>query len=102
MGGPAGALWSAAKNRATRAHLPFNIQHGDIWIPECCPVLRIPLLWSAGGRTDNTPSLDRIQPALGYVVGNVEVISWRANRLKSDASLAELRLMHTHYCQRTH
>ena len=36
-----------------------------------------------GGRSDRSPSLDKIEPALGYVPDNVRVISDRANRLKS-------------------
>lgn len=40
---------------------------------------------------DNSPNLDRIVNALGYVKGNVIVVSARANRLKSDSTLDELR-----------
>jgi hypothetical protein len=42
---------------------------------------------------DNLPTLDRVDPVCGYVPGNVWVISWRANRLKQDASLDELRML---------
>jgi hypothetical protein len=42
-----------------------------------------------------TPSLDRIDSSLGYVKGNVWVISWRANHIKTDATLDELRLLVT-------
>jgi hypothetical protein len=46
----------------------------------------------SGGQTrrDNQPSLDRVIPALGYVPGNVRVISFRANRLKQDATAEEV------------
>ena len=40
---------------------------------------------------DRTPSLDRFVPNLGYVKGNIRVISFRANRLKSDATIDEMR-----------
>ena len=40
--------------------------------------------------TRNSPSLDRIRLELGYVKGNVRVISGRANLLKNDATIEEL------------
>jgi hypothetical protein len=43
-----------------------------------------------GSRRDNWPSFDRWDNAKGYVPGNVFVISWRANRIKWDCSVAEL------------
>jgi hypothetical protein len=52
-----------------------------------CPVLGIPLDRSP---RDNTPSLDRIIPARGYVPSNVIVVSLRANQIKGDATVREL------------
>lgn len=43
-----------------------------------------------GGVKDNSPSLDKIVPSKGYVVGNIQVISYKANRLKGDCSLEDL------------
>ena len=40
---------------------------------------------------DDSPSFDCFMPALGYVRGNVSVMSWRANHLKNDATSDELR-----------
>ncbi|UOF81207.1 restriction endonuclease pacI-beta-alpha-metal hnh motif 1.97A [Caudoviricetes sp.] len=40
---------------------------------------------------DNSPSVDRLVPHLGYVPGNVRVISWRANILRRDATTRELK-----------
>jgi hypothetical protein len=37
-----------------------------------------------------SPSLDRIDNNKGYIKGNVEVISWKANIMKSNASPEEL------------
>lgn len=42
------------------------------------------------GPAPDSPSLDRVIPELGYVPGNVIVISWRANNLKRDATIEEL------------
>lgn len=37
------------------------------------------------------PTLDRIDVARGYVAGNVGIICWRCNRIKSDALLKEIK-----------
>lgn len=80
-----------ARKRAAKFGLPFNLDLFDIEIPVVCPVLGFLLVYGKGGRTDASPSLDKIKPELGYVKGNVAVISWRANRLKSNAKAEELR-----------
>lgn len=72
--------------RAKRAGVAFNLSPDDIVIPDKCPVLGIPLVRQRGQHMDGTPTVDRIRPALGYVRGNVMVISWRANRLKCDST----------------
>jgi len=43
------------------------------------------------GGGDFSPTLDKKVPSKGYVVGNIEVISSRANRIKSDADSLEVR-----------
>ena len=43
------------------------------------------------GAVPSSPSLDRIIPELGYVPGNVQVISHQANTMKSNATLKELK-----------
>ena len=94
---PERVMWLAAKNRAAKDGREFNIEITDIVIPEHCPVLGIPLLRAPslnkiGWREkDSRASLDRIDNSKGYVKGNVVVVSYRANRLKADASLAELQ-----------
>lgn len=90
-----------AKNRAKKYGLPFDLTANDIRIPATCPVLGIPLNTlpgtqpPGGGRgsgslTDHSPSLDKLDPALGYVRGNVVVVSMRANRLKGELSPDEM------------
>jgi len=44
-----------------------------------------------GKKKNNSPSIDRIVPALGYVRGNVALLCWRCNNLKRDATAAELQ-----------
>jgi hypothetical protein len=71
----------------------FNITLSDVIVPTHCPVFGVALDPGAKSRADNLPSLDRLDSTKGYVRGNVWVISWRANRLKSDATLDELRAL---------
>lgn len=78
----------SAKHRAKTKSVPFEIGVADIIIPELCPILKTPLDKSGGQET--YPSLDRIVPKLGYVPGNVWVISTKANSMKWDATYAEL------------
>lgn len=85
-------MWSGARVRARRAGLEFTITPGDIRIPERCPILGFVMV-RAGGTRCLSPSVDRLDNSRGYVRGNVWVISDRANRLKSDATLSELRLL---------
>jgi hypothetical protein len=46
---------------------------------------------------DNSPSLDRIVPEKGYVRDNVLVVSYRANRIKNDATISELQQIAAFY-----
>lgn len=82
-----------ARTRARAAGVPFILSVQDIVVPSHCPILGLPLFQVLGkkGGGDNSPSLDRVIPEKGYVPGNIIVISNRANRLKSDATIAELR-----------
>ena len=85
-------LWTWAKVRAKKIGVPFTIRVEDIVIPLVCPVLGIPLSRAVGrhGHHDASPTLDRIDPARGYIRDNIAVISWRANRLKGDATVSEM------------
>nr|WP_294850063.1 hypothetical protein [uncultured Sphingomonas sp.] len=96
-------LLTAARSRARYQGVPFDLTADDIVIPKVCPILGIPLKHGKGKPTFNSPTLDKIIPALGYVPGNVAVISQRANRIKSDASIHELRslirYLERHQCE---
>lgn len=56
-----------------------------------CPVSKVKMEWGNNSGRDNSPSLDRIQPELGYVKGNVVWVSNRVNRIKHNASVELLR-----------
>lgn len=81
----------AARSRARAAGFPCTITTEDIRVPSHCPILGVKLEQGVGQATENSPTLDKIDPRLGYVPGNVQVISYRANSMKRDASAEELR-----------
>lgn len=84
-------ILNRAKDRSKRKEIPFNITIDDFDIPDVCPILGINLVFhNKQGGSPNSPSLDKIVPSLGYVKGNVIVISKRANSIKNDASLDEI------------
>lgn len=85
------SLFEGAKRRAKMYDLPFNITIDDIVIPEKCPILGIILTPGEPANTPSLPSLDRIIPENGYVPGNIIVMSLRANSLKKNATLDEVR-----------
>lgn len=88
-----------ARQRAAKAGVPFGITRADIVIPSHCPVLGVELVRRIGrkGGCDSSPSLDRIIPDLGYVPGNIVVVSRRANRIKTDATVEELEAVADFY-----
>ena len=72
-----------------------------IELPDTCPILHIPLDYDAnkGVRTDNSPSIDQIIAGDGYTLDNILIISWRANRIKNDSTVAELKKITGFYSQ---
>ena len=83
-------LLRSAKHRAKTSGVPIDITIEDILIPEYCPILKIKLETSTGVASKNSPSIDKIIPELGYVKGNIQVISNLANTMKWNANFEEL------------
>ena len=82
-----------AKQRAKKKNVPFSISTEDIYIPEFCPILGLRLeSQEKSGGSQCSPSLDRLVPELGYVKGNVWVISKLANNMKLNATPEQLLL----------
>lgn len=89
------AMYIAARNRAKRKGIEFNIDEADITIPEICPLLEIPIEYGTKSNYDRSPSLDRIDNTKGYIKGNVWVISQKANAMKNSATFEELKIFST-------
>lgn len=81
-------ILNRTKTRAKSRGIPFNLTIEDIVIPPVCPVFGTPFEM---GNHKTTASIDRVIPALGYVSGNIRIISNRANMIKGDADAFEIR-----------
>ena len=84
---PRVAMLANARWRANKFGFPFDITVDDIIIPTHCPILGIPLKLGTKYPTNFSPSLDKINPEKGYVKGNIAVLSFKANKLKSDLGI---------------
>ena len=96
------SLYHHLKNSAKKRGIPFSLTLTDLHdlsIPITCPVLGLPLRHERGRPTDNSISVDRIDSNKGYTKDNIIVVSWRANFLKSNSSLEEMKQLVEFYEQ---
>lgn len=90
------SLYLSAKRRAKEKNIPFNIEISDIIIPKKCPVFGFNLTVGLEN-LETSPSLDRIIPEKGYVKGNVIVVSFKANTIKNNATIDEIKKVYDFY-----
>lgn len=84
--------WHSTKARAKKKGIEFSLtleELRSIDAPSHCPVLGVEINWKGGKIGPCSASLDRIDPAKGYVLGNVWWISNRANYVKNDGTAEE-------------
>lgn len=86
---PTKQLLYNAKNRAKKRGIDFDIVETDIIIPTHCPILGIPLFQKDRKAGPNSPTLDQINPGIGYVKDNVCVISHKANTMKQNNTVED-------------
>lgn len=87
------AIYNRLKSSAKKRGIEFDLKLtdlNDLTFPITCPILNIPLRFNRGEPKDDSYSIDRIDSKKGYSVDNIVVISYKANRLKSNASKEEL------------
>jgi hypothetical protein len=94
----AGRAVSSCRRRASKKHIPFDMDASDLYdprtgkLPTHCPLFpSITLDYEAGSDRRNWASVDRIVPELGYVKGNVCVMSYCANTWKTNGTNPEER-----------
>lgn len=86
--------WSSLKQSAQKRGIPFEISVEDILEigrPKYCKYLELELDYETNKLLPNSPSVNRIDPSIGYVKGNIEIISNRANSMLLDATKDELK-----------
>lgn len=96
---------SDTKKRARNHNFECNIDlHylAELWIDEkgLCNDSKLPMSFEAGSQSDKNPfscSIDRIDNAMGYVKGNVRLVTHWANNSKStwDKSVVETFILAT-------
>lgn len=86
---PLKQMLGTIRNKCLKNGIPFNLTEKDIIIPNFCPVLGVKLE-TAGETQSNSPSIDRIIPEKGYIVGNVVCMSKKANQIKSNGTPDEI------------
>lgn len=88
---PEGRILYRTYDNHQRLGYTFNLTIDDIKIPKCCPYLNIELTTDPKDyKEPNYATPDRINSSKGYVKGNIEIISMKANKMKSIASQEQL------------
>ena len=90
-------LLNASKQRAALKQREHSITLEDIKelypVDGNCPVFGFALEFNNAGFRETSPSIDRIDSSKGYTRDNVQIISWKANRLKSYATVEDLEIL---------
>lgn len=90
-------LLNASKQRAREKGLEHELTKEDLKelfpADNKCPVFGFDLEWNSGGFRETSPSIDRIDSTKGYTKDNVQIISWKANRIKGYASVEDLEIL---------
>ncbi len=92
-------IYNRLKSSAKKRNIAFTLTVTDLHelsYPITCPILNIPLRFNRGRVQDNSYSIDRKDSSLGYERDNIQVISYRANMLKNNATADELKQLALH------
>ena len=92
---PRQRLFVSSQHNARNRGVEHTISVEDIKLPKVCKYLGITIDYSRSSekgrlRAADSPSIDRIDPSRGYVPGNIQIISFLANQMKSNATIEQL------------
>lgn len=92
-GKPKQYVLKKAKARAKRKGIEFSLTEADIVFPKRCPIMGVPFNYSPQTEKEvyYGPSIDRIDNALGYIPGNIRIISYLANVCRWQCDETEIR-----------
>lgn len=93
-------IYKNLKASAKRRNILFSLTLTDLnnlTFPLTCPILGIPIRHNMGKAQDDSISIDRIDSSKGYEIDNIIVISWKANRLKNNATVEEMQKISEFY-----
>ena len=84
------SILRAAKRRARKRNIFFDLTADDIHVGTHCPILGT-MLEVGSDNWQNSPSLDRIDNNRGYEPDNVMVVSMMANSIKNQATPTQIK-----------
>lgn len=96
------SIYNQLKASAKKRNIPFELtlcDLNDLSFPITCPVFNIVLKYNTNKAEDDSFSIDRKDSSKGYTADNIIVVSNRANKLKSNATISELKQIYDFYKQ---
>lgn len=89
-------FWALRIKRANKERRKISYEQMLSLKTDRCPLLGIEItydLYAGQIVPDNYATLDKIDPNKGYVMGNIQILSHRANTLKNNSTIEELELL---------
>ena len=99
----AASIFHSAKNRGIPIGFTTAMEFAAYIVsiaPDKCPCFETSFVERGHGFSKWSPSIDKINPELGYVKGNIQIISMLANCMKRDATKEQL-IKFSEWVQRT-
>ena len=95
-------ILSSSRRSARKRGVEFSLEPDDFSIPTHCPICSLEMVRASPTETPpNTFTVDRIDSAIGYIAGNVEIICFRCNTIKSYGTASDHRRIADYMDHRT-